>query len=576
MKTKKLFFRIFIRHVMLILLAVLVFYAIFSHQYSNAYKERLKQDLLNQAYLIKEIIEEKRDYNQIDSLVKTLSVTLGSRITIILDDGTVIAESEKNPQKLGDHSTRPEILRARSEDVGSAERYSISVKQSMLYVAFRTKLWDSKTIFIRTSKWLDVLNADLNNIRWLLLKIVFGIVALISLVTWYLTDSSLRKIYTIRDMVHTWFNGDLSKNIEVSGEDEITDLAHQLNQLTTKINVLIGRLENEKEEVHKIINGIREPLCVIASDDEILLTNDTFNKTFHYSGKKETQYWKILIAPDFLKLMNKIRQLKTTVSGEYRINSTVYELHLSYVENSGAVVTIFHDISERLRLEHIKKDFVANVSHELKTPLSSLKGYLELMESDSSVIPQFMPVLKRNTDRLIAIVDDLLRLSELEDSPYIAIEDEVDIEELIHKLYNSYSGRLKDEPIVFKCDIESGQKPLLVKGDEFFLEQMVTNLLDNAFRYTDKGEIHISVTTDRDKVIIRIADTGEGIPEDVLPRIFERFFVVDKARSRKKGGTGLGLSIVKHIVQLHNGVITVKSELEKGTQFIITLPRLKK
>jgi two-component system phosphate regulon sensor histidine kinase PhoR len=222
-------------------------------------------------------------------------------------------------------------------------------------------------------------------------------------------------------------------------------------------------------------------------------------------------------------------------------------------------------------LERVKRDFVVNLSHELRTPLTSIKGYLETMEQDPSGRQgDYLEIIKRNADRLGLIVEDLMRLSELEDSQTRLNPERTDLRQLLDSVIPAFVHRIKEKGLAL--EINAGDQPLWVMADAFKLEQVLVNLIDNAVKYTERGAIKVSLRKDEGGVVIEVADTGIGIPREHLPRIFERFYVVDKSRSRKVGGTGLGLAIVKHIVLLHNGSIDVESTPGLGAKFTIALP----
>jgi len=233
-----------------------------------------------------------------------------------------------------------------------------------------------------------------------------------------------------------------------------------------------------------------------------------------------------------------------------------------------------HDITDFVLFERLKRDFVANVSHELQTPLTAIKGYAETLEAEANETSlNYLKIIIRNTDRLIAIVRDLLLLSELEDiqdkAPASAFEA-VDLKLLVDNTLKIFDSKAREKGLALA--FEAGTGPIAVSGDSFKLEQMIINLLDNAVKYTEKGGVTVRLAADKGSAVLAVKDTGVGIPEEHLPRIFERFYVVDKSRSRSLGGTGLGLSIVKHIVLMHRGEITLESRPGRGTKFTIRLP----
>jgi two-component system phosphate regulon sensor histidine kinase PhoR len=235
------------------------------------------------------------------------------------------------------------------------------------------------------------------------------------------------------------------------------------------------------------------------------------------------------------------------------------------------IVSIFYDITEIKNIERVKKDFVTNVSHEIRTPLTAIKGYAETLRKEVETAPgkKYLEIIERNADRLINIVGDLLLLSSLEEKAALELED-IDLKVLLENIIKIFDQKLKDKQL--SLVINAKEDLPLIKADFFKLEQLLVNLLDNAVKYTDLGEITVSVDVQDKRARIQVKDTGIGIPRDDIPRIFERFYVVDKSRSRKSGGTGLGLSIVKHIVLLHHGTINIESALGKGTSVTVDLP----
>jgi two-component system phosphate regulon sensor histidine kinase PhoR len=243
------------------------------------------------------------------------------------------------------------------------------------------------------------------------------------------------------------------------------------------------------------------------------------------------------------------------------------------MESKEEVILIFFNITEAKKLEIVKKDFITNVSHELRTPLTSIKGFIEtLMDEIDDEYKQYLNIINNNTRRLILIVEDLLTLSELENKDTQLIITEVNLPELIKNISVIFEQKLKEKQINLLHNFEDDIP--LIQADAFRLEQLMINLIDNAIKYSHNGEIEVRLAKDSGKVLIEVKDTGVGIPKEHQSRIFERFYTVDRSHSRRTGGTGLGLSIVKHIVQAHNGEISIESEIGKGTSFIVKIPEI--
>jgi two-component system phosphate regulon sensor histidine kinase PhoR len=257
------------------------------------------------------------------------------------------------------------------------------------------------------------------------------------------------------------------------------------------------------------------------------------------------------------------------LSDNIELNGKSYLCSISFLSSSEQIVLTLHDITQVMQLSTIKKDFVVNVSHELRTPLTAIKGFVETLEDEKvEKSKRYLEIIRRHTDRLISIVQDLQQLSELEATEQLELET-VNLTQLMKPILKMFEPQLSNKGLNIELKVDNVE----ISADPFKLEQVFINLIDNSIKYTEKGKITVSAEQDTKQTRIVIQDTGIGIPKEHLPRIFERFYVVDKSHSRKMGGTGLGLSIVKHIVQAHRGTITIESEVRTGTKVIITLPR---
>jgi len=284
---------------------------------------------------------------------------------------------------------------------------------------------------------------------------------------------------------------------------------------------------------------------------------------------KGYKYWELFREPDFIKLVQAATGEHKEVTAEINIRATVYLVQVIPMSKISAFVVTFFDLSEYKHLEKIKNDFISNISHELRTPLTSIKGFIETMEDEGTRHP-YLDIIKRNTNRLINIVSDLLVLSNLEHKELDIHWQMVNLSRLITQVVTIFKPKIAEKDLSLTHDLSTPE--VIVRGDAFKLEQVLVNLIDNAIKYTEQGEIGLRLRQENDWAVLQVSDTGIGIREEVLPRIFERFFVADPSRSKRLGGTGLGLSIVKHIVQLHHGDISVDSRFGKGTTFTITLP----
>jgi two-component system phosphate regulon sensor histidine kinase PhoR len=340
--------------------------------------------------------------------------------------------------------------------------------------------------------------------------------------------------------------------------------------MVTRIKKLVTELSLEKEALNIIIASIQEGIVVLNKKGKILLSNDSFGKIVNNTAVKDKFYWELIRSHKLGKLIENIGRENAVASEEIEINERNYICSAAFLSSAEQIVLTLHDITEILQVTKMKKDFVANVSHELRTPLTAIKGFVETLEQEKNVkTKHYLDIIKRHTDRLINIVQDLQLLSELEEKEKLELEN-VNLQKLVNNIFRMFNQRLKEKNLYFKLNVADNFPA--IKADSFKLEQMFINLIDNALKYTEKGGITITVDQVNSSVKIEIEDTGIGIPGEHLSRIFERFYVVDKSRSRKMGGTGLGLAIVKHIVQAHKGEINIESKVNKGSKFTIILP----
>jgi len=416
------------------------------------------------------------------------------------------------------------------------------------------------------------INVLINQLRTSIFISVIIITAISLLIAVIFSRILSKPIKELNTAARNLASGNFKSKVFFKGRDEFKELADSFNYMNDQMKSSFDELSGQKEELSSIISSIREGLLVIDSKGKILLSNESFRKSFQINSVYGKFYWEVLRVPYLGGLIEKVIDEKASASAELVLHDKTFLCDAIFLNSRKELVITFHDITEIRNLEKIKRDFVANLSHELRTPLTAIKGYVETLELETKEDENlhYIDVIKRNTERLINIVQDLLLLSELEEKGSTLQLEEVNLKNVIKDVLRIFEQKLKNKKLDLKFNVDS-EIPL-IKADVFKLEQMFINVIDNAIKYTEKGWISISLKQKDDKVVIEIQDTGIGIPESHLPRIFERFYVVDKSRSKKLGGTGLGLSIVKHIVLLHNGEINIESTYGSGTKITIILP----
>jgi two-component system phosphate regulon sensor histidine kinase PhoR len=365
--------------------------------------------------------------------------------------------------------------------------------------------------------------------------------------------------------------GNFDVRVYPKTRDEIRDLAENFNSMTAEIRELFHNLARQKEELESILASIQEGLLVLDKGGKVILANQSLKQILQNEQVEGKFYWEVVRSSRFGELITEARGEKRNLQGEFDLNEKDYLGSASYLPFSERLVVTVHDLTEMHRLERVKRDFVLNVSHELRTPLTAIKGFVETLEGEvEEKDKNYLGIIKRNTERLINIVKDLLLLAELEEKGVSIQTEQMDLKPLVQNVLKIFEPEAKEKGLTLELVVDPEFPP--ISADPFALEQMFVNLIDNAVKYTEKGGVRIALRKGTGAVQIDVEDTGTGIPAEHLGRIFERFYVVDKSRSKKMGGTGLGLAIVKHIVLAHHGQISVKSVPGQGTVFSVTLP----
>lgn len=509
----------------------------------------------------------------VDSFVKKTGKKINTRITLIAPDGRVIADSEEDPARMENHRARIEISQAFESGTGRFLRVSDTLGQEMLYIAVSVEREGRTAYVLRVSKFLrdiKTISRELNA-KILLVTVVIIFAALIG--AFIFARTIYRPIGELSAAIKRVAGHDFNTRVLLKAQDELKEVADGFNDMTDEMQGLFADLTRQKEELNSIISSLQEGLLVLDGEERVLLMNDSLKTLMGRDVETGKPYWEIIREPALNELVNRVRVEKHNHVGEITIRGAVYLCSATYLGLREEIVLVFHDITEIRKLEKIKSDFVLNVSHELRTPLTSIKGFVETMEAEGSLSEEqrrYLMIIKRNTARLINVVTDLLTLSRLEEKTPVLELEPVSMPDLVERVLKIFEEQIGAKG--FSVELRAPRDLPPVMGDVFRLEQVFVNLLDNAIKYTDSGGITVEMEGRGNTVVISIADTGPGISSEHIDRIFERFYVVDKSRSKKLGGTGLGLSIVKHIILLHGGRITVQSTPGTGARFVITLP----
>ena len=546
----------------------------FSDAFRDLYRQTLAENLKDLALPVRDNVTramEPHDAAHLEATVRQLGKELRTRITVIDNQGTVLADSIEDPRSMENHKNRPEVAEALGGGIGRSTRFSSTTGKESLYVAIPMVREGRTAGVVRVSLFvMDTLFPPRLTFRMINIGLILSFLAL--LVAFLISRSVSRPINDLTAASQRLAAGDFDTRVFLKRNDEFQALADTFNSMSREIKDAFEELDRQRAELDSIIDSLREGLIVIDRRGVIVYCNESLKAIIGRESEVEGElYWEVLGQAQFMELMDKVRSSTLKPLEEVDIGGKAFLCSATSVKGTDEIVLVLHDITSMKELERIKRDLVSSVSHELRTPLTSIKGFAETLEEEVTEEQRhYVEIIRRNTDRLINIVRDLLLLSQMEETGAgLEIED-IDLGELVERTARVFEGQSKEKEIAIRVEIEAGLPPVPV--DPFKMEQVVTNLLDNAIKYTDVGEVRLMVSSEDGRVRIEVRDTGIGIARDKLSRLFERFYVVDKSRSRKTGGTGLGLSIVKHIVLLHGGEISVESSPGKGSSFIVSLP----
>ena len=559
------------------------------HSYQRIETNLIKQTSFAKSYLEEDFAMGIKSY-ELDKIANRIGEDLGLRVTIIGIDGTVFGDSGLDGEKLVEvenHLYRPEVQQALKGfstaklGIGKSKRFSATVKKDMLYIASvfgKEKPQGIVRLSLPLSE-IELISGYLRKTLTISLFLAFILAVIISFIISLFISKPAREMSLAAKAVAS---GDFSKRISISTKDEIGDLAKSFNFMSSQIKARIEEVTTSKSRLEAVLLSMFEGVMVVDIKGTILLMNQTLKDFLLVKedpvDKKPLEVIRNIeiqeIADNGLRLKQGVESREISV---FLPEEKILLLHATPIIRDGkpeGTVLVFHDITELRHLEKIRREFVANVSHELRTPVSSIKGYAEtLLEgamNDKENAMDFLKIIHSDSERLARLIDDLLDLSKIESGKLKSTLKPCAVEPIIKRVVSNLNKQAKDKSIRIQIDISKDISCIL--ADEARIAQVLLNLIDNAVKYTQEGgKVTISAKEKDEFVQVDITDTGIGIPDQDIPRLFERFYRVDKARSRELGGTGLGLSIVKHIVHAHNGEVFVQSVLGQGSTFSFTI-----
>ena len=527
-----------------------------------------------------------REKSSIDNLIKELATKIDLRVTVIDRNGAVLADSWEHPTLMENHLERPEIASALTGKEGTSIRYSTTISQNMLYVAIPIQQGDEVLGTVRIASTLAAVDTGFNSIKSTLLAAFFLTSLLVIGISIWLAKKHTAPLEEITIAAREIGDGNLDRRLHIRTGDELEVLAHTLNKLASNLEDKINESIAETQKLSLILKHMDNAVILLDRYGRVTTANKAARDIFGITTSMLQQHNMQVIGNS--QLDRSIHQtvtngksmmihLKTNLYGNKRVFQ-VFLAPITATENDiTGVLSVFHDITTLQDMHERQADFVANASHELATPLTAIKGFAETLLDgaleDPALSMKFVTIIHTEAERMQRLISELLKLAKLSSQEYrqqIKLEP-IDLTSLLHeaKKYLSLCAKEKDITI----NINSVTEPVIIMANYDWLKQVLINLLDNSIKYTlPSGRVILTCYQNDKEAILVVEDSGIGIPAADLPLIFDRFYRVDKARARSAGGTGLGLAIVKFIVEMHGGRINVKSTVQQGTTFTITLP----
>ena len=588
-KKKRLLWQLYPSYLFSTLVSLLAATWFASISLKKSFLSQSAADLEARARLVEDQIIERLsplDKPGIDFFCKKIGERVSSRMTVILPSGKVVGDSDEDPSRMDNHVDRPEVIRALKGEVGISTRYSRTLGEEVMYVGVPL-VRDGKGVgVVRMSIPFIAIDEAMKGIE---IRIALGgllIAIFAAIVSLWVSRRISRPLEEMKRGAKNFARGALDHRLAVPDTEEMRGLAEAMNQMAVQLSERIATVIRQRRELEAVLGSMVEGVIGVDTEERVINMNEAAARIFE-CPKAEAQgrsIQEVVRNPDLQGFVKMALSSEVPVekdifiySEEERVLSgrgTV--LRDAKGERAGALI-VLNDVTRLHKLENIRKDFVANVSHEIKTPITAIKGFVETLRDSGEKTPEeterFLGIIHKHVNRLEAIVEDLMRLSRIEQGAereeILLTKDRV--QTVLQTAIQVCEGRAEEKKITIEL---SCPEDITATIDSPLLEQAVVNLLDNAVKYSEHEKaIRVEAVQRDGETVIHIRDQGRGIAKEHLPRLFERFYRVDKARSRKMGGTGLGLAIVKHIVEVHGGHVEVESVLGKGSTFSIILPK---
>jgi two-component system phosphate regulon sensor histidine kinase PhoR len=584
----KLVWRLFPAFILIAVICLLAGTWYTASSWRTFYLAETAGDLENRALLVENYLQDVRpvpDEMQINKICRKLGKLTSTRLTAILTSGKVVGDSEKDPGRMDNHADRPEVREAMQGRVGMSTRFSFTLGHHMMYVAVPWRQQDQIVGVVRASL---PMKAIAGAIRALYVKVAWGglgVALLVAVLGFFMARRISGPLNDLKRGALRFARGDLDRKLPVPNTDELASLAEALNYMTDQLQDQIQALSRQGKEQEAILSSMSEGVLALDAEGRLLTINSAGADMLQLDpATAQNLPVQEVIQDSGLKwFINRTLSNPEPIEEEVEIKDNgrrIFKAHGTSLRDSQGIslgtLVVLHDITQLRQLENTRRDFVANVSHELKTPITSIKGFVETLLAGALKEPEnaenFLRIIANQTDRLNEIIDDLLTLSRIEQEAerrQIFLHGQK-IKAVLQSAIQVCQAKAAEKKIILELNCP---EDLRAQINPPLLEQALVNLVDNAVKFSEPGRmVHVEAQRQGPEVIIRVRDQGPGIPPEHLPRIFERFYRVDAGRSRKIGGSGLGLAIVKHIALAHGGRVTVASTPGEETVFSLHLP----
>jgi len=573
----RIFFKLLAVFLIVIAATAVILDVMIGGAWETSLRTEIERNLTQKTLLFAHRVETDRAHS-LAEIAAQESLAAGARATIIDASGKVLADSESNPSEMENHATRQEFAAALSGKTGENERRSATLGVPFLYVAAPVSGGAVRLAYPLSD--VEAVQAQVHRRLIWGSTLAFFIALLIAASASVWTSRRLERIVDVAVRIE---RGDLRARVEDKPLDEIGRVAAAIDKTAGQVERSFAAVRSSQRKLETLLNSMQDAVIAVSSDGLVQWANQPMDRLVPQHTRLNAPVVETVRDPDFLaavKAATTTKQVKTTRATSI-VPGRAFDVTAAPLPDGGAVA-VLRDLTETERVEKTRRDFIANVSHELRTPLTSIQGYsetlLDLSSDNSSHNREFLEIIRKNAARMSRLTEDLLTLARVESGETRFDTEPVPPIELLHDAEESFREIARSQEVELKIVDTSGGNGAVdslppVRADREAIHQVFSNLIDNAMKYgRSGGRIVLGARAARRGIEFYVQDFGAGIASEHLPRLFERFYRIDKARSRESGGTGLGLAIAKHIMLAHGGSIRAESELNHGSTFLFTLP----